>query len=32
MEQEYVGIDLHRSRSVIYRMDQAGDSRLGAGR
>ena len=25
MAQEYVGIDLHRRRSVIYRMDQAGD-------
>ena len=25
MEKEYVGIDLHRRRSVIYRMDQAGD-------
>ena len=25
MGQEYVGIDLHRRRSVIYRMDQAGD-------
>ena len=25
MAKEYVGIDLHRRRSVIYRMDQAGD-------
>jgi transposase len=25
MEKEYVGIDLHRRRSVIYRMDQAGE-------
>ena len=25
MDREYVGIDLHRRRSVIYRMDQAGD-------
>lgn len=25
MEEEYVGIDLHRRRSVIYRMDQAGE-------
>ena len=25
MGKEYVGIDLHRRRSVIYRMDQAGD-------
>ncbi len=25
MTQEYVGIDLHRRRSVIYRMDQAGE-------
>ncbi len=25
MSQECVGIDLHRRRSVIYRMDQAGD-------
>ncbi len=25
MEKEYVGIDLHRRRSLIYRMDQAGD-------
>ena len=25
MDREYVGIDLHRRRSVIYRMDEAGD-------
>ena len=25
MTQEYVGIDLHRRRSVIYRMDEAGE-------
>lgn len=25
MEKEYVGIDLHRRRSLIYRMDQAGE-------
>lgn len=25
MGKEYVGIDLHRRRSVIYRMDQAGE-------
>ncbi len=25
MKKEYVGIDLHRRRSVIYRMDQAGE-------
>ena len=25
MEKEYVGIDLHRRRSVIYRMDRAGE-------
>jgi transposase len=25
MEREYVGIDLHRRRSVIYRMDQVGE-------
>ena len=25
MEREYVGIDLHRRRSVIYRMDAAGE-------
>jgi transposase len=25
MEQEYVGIDLHRRRSVIYRMDEHGE-------
>ena len=25
MGKEYVGIDLHRRRSLIYRMDQAGD-------
>jgi hypothetical protein len=24
-EREYVGIDVHRRRSVIYRMDQAGE-------
>jgi hypothetical protein len=26
MAEEYVGIDLHRRRSVIYRMDQAGET------
>ena len=25
MGKEYVGIDLHRRRSVIYRMDEAGE-------
>ena len=25
MEREYVGMDLHRRRSVICRMDQAGE-------
>jgi transposase len=25
MEREYVGVDLHRRRSVIYRMDQVGE-------
>jgi len=25
MGKEYVGIDLHRGRSVIYRMDEAGE-------
>jgi transposase len=25
MEREYVGVDLHRRRSVIYRMDEGGD-------
>ncbi len=25
MGKEYVGIDLHRRRSLIYRMDQAGE-------
>ena len=25
MAKEYVGIDLHRRRSVIYRMDEAGE-------
>ncbi len=25
MAQEYVGIDLHRRRSVIYQMDEQGD-------
>ena len=32
MAQEYVGIDLHRRRSVIYRMDEAGrEDRLASG-
>jgi hypothetical protein len=30
MDRRYVGIDLHRRRSVIYAMDAAGD-RFGAG-
>jgi hypothetical protein len=30
MGKEYVGIDLHRRRSVIYRMDEAGERRLWA--
>jgi len=25
MEREYVGVDLHRRRSVIYRMNAAGE-------
>jgi hypothetical protein len=31
MGKEYVGIDLHRRRSVIYRMDEAGERRCGRG-
>ena len=30
-QQQYVGIDLHRRRSVIYRMDEAGE-RIDCGR